>query len=668
MEEYKQNPPDASEIPFGFTEADGVHDQSWQEKFQADDLTVRTRKKISALMAAFNALWLAASFDRICTDAGIDPGELRRMYMTILELAMRAEEDAERDNYTPSATRSFNVADCAAELCYRREYLGGSTEEEKEKRRRSLARAWRERWKRTIHPAQCRNHLPFVERTPGRIVGKQRKSSSYVERMADVLAMIGRTVDRNRGRVSRYTRAAEAAVAHLRQIAEPYAPDFDYNPESKEPDPLLEEDESGEAPVDDPQYLKTLKRAIRQAKQGSAYATREEIAVRRLELHEWIDALWPDDDPEQKNAHPPSYSPSVLRNVDASKIGTAPPVEVVTKTAFPESEDCEIPAENGDSSEFKGDVNAPLKAQFSGVEYDPEPEPRGQSLSEAEATLDAFVSVGAKEVVAVVVDDALPRGENLISDDHLDVDKFRRALPYYFEHNLENPTHSVCGRPQSKLRLIQVDDCSWEVVCLLLPFAFLVAMTSPGNFQVWIALSDVIPDDEEFKAQKRRLYKKLNPKKDKKGPNGGAHGSIRWPGMLNRKPLRRYADGESPRIQLIGATPGRITSLAELDAAGLLAPLPRKATPEEVRELKTKLPVGGWPDINDYLSRAGDRSGPECGWAMAAFKRGFPRHSIIAKLKEIGPKASTRDDDYAEQTVTAAWNFLTEQVGERVVA
>jgi hypothetical protein len=289
-------------------------------------------------------------------------------------------------------------------------------------------------------------------------------------------------------------------------------------------------------------------------------------------------------------------------------------------------------------------------------------------LSEAEGTLDAFTSVGAEDVVAVVVDDTLPYGENKVSDEHLSVREFRRSLPYYLEHNLDNPTHSLCVRPRGPRRLIQVDDCSWEVVRLLLPFAFLVVMTSPGNYQVWIALADVIPDDEEFKAQKRRLYKKLNPKKDPKGANGGAHGSIRLPGTLNRKPARRYADGESPRVQLLSVQPGRKVSIAELDAAGLLAPPPKGMTPEEVRELKAKLPSGGWPDINDYLGRAGDRSGPECSWAMASFKRGFPRYAIIAKLKDIGPKASTRDDDYAEQTVDAAWNFLTEQAGERVVA
>ena len=325
------------------------------------------------------------------------------------------------------------------------------------------------------------------------------------------------------------------------------------------------------------------------------------------------------------------------------------------------AENEETPSQSTDNMSYETPLGEVL-------EYDPDPEPRGQSLAEAEAVLDAFESVGARDVVAVVVDDALPYGENKVSDDHLNVGKFRRSLPYYLEHNLEHMTHSVCGRPQGERRLIQVDDCNWEVARLLLPFAFLVAMTSPGNYQVWIALSDVISDDEEFKAQKRRLYQRLNPKKDKKGPNGGAHGSIRWPGTLNRKPSRRYADGESPRVQLIGVMLGHTVSLAALDAAGLLEPLPKKATPEKVRELKAKLPSGGWPDVNDYLSRAGDRSGAECSWAMAALKKGFPRHAVIAKLKEVGPKACTRDDDYAEQTVTAAWDFLTEQAGEKVVA
>ena len=267
-----------------------------------------------------------------------------------------------------------------------------------------------------------------------------------------------------------------------------------------------------------------------------------------------------------------------------------------------------------------------------------------------------------------VVDDTLTFGQNKVSDDHLSVEQFRRALPYYLEHNQDHDTHSLCVRPRGSRRLIQVDDCTAEEMQLLLPYAFFVAMTSPNRFQPWIALSDDIESDDEFKVLKRRFFKKLNPKKDKEKANGGANGSIRFPGSLNHKPKRRYPDGESPRVQLLSVTLGRTVSVAELEATGLLAPAPKKATPEDVRELKAKLPDGSWPDINDYLGRRGDRSGPECSWAMAALRKGWPRYLVVAKLKEIGPKARLRNDDYAEQTVAAAWNFLTEQAAESEVA
>lgn len=232
-------PPTVDDIPTGFTEADGVHAQAWEETDRAADVTIRARKKVGALAASFNAVWHAADFDRICREAGIDSGELRRVYMTILELAMRAEDQAERDGLTPGAVRRFHCADSAAELCYRREFLGDGTEEEKERRRKTLARAWRglpsvrrrqiirktlarawrERFNRTVHAAQCRNHLPLVGREPGGIVSHRRVSSVYTDRLADVLTKTAAGVDRHRGRVTRYTRAAESALAHLRPVS-----------------------------------------------------------------------------------------------------------------------------------------------------------------------------------------------------------------------------------------------------------------------------------------------------------------------------------------------------------------------------------------------------------------------------------------------------------------
>ena len=637
--------PTIDDITHGFTEADGVHEQTWEEKHQADAFTVKARKKVSALMAAFNSLWHAAGFDDICKEAGIDAGELRRMYMTILELAMRAEDHAERDGCAPSRVRRFHCPDYAAELCYRREFLRGDSEEEKEQRKKALSRAWRERWKRTIHPAQCRSHLPLVERQSGGIFGKRKVATIYTERLADVLAMIVRRADPNRGRVARYTRAAEVALNHLRQTVEPYAPDFEYTPERKDPDPLFEEDASEARPINDPPYITLLKRAVKAAKKGAAYATTAEKAARRLEMHEWLDALWPDDDPEPENAHPPSSLVGI--KVDASKIRTAPPAEVVSKTHIPEGENCDFPPENSNLSEKKGDVQTPL---FSGIEYDPEPEPRGQSKPDALAALGAFASVGVTDFKIVMVDETKPRGENCALTEDASAEAFAENMARYLERNLSKP-ESLAVRPTHTRRLIQIDDCNAEVLERLAPFCFLQELTSPANGQAWLCLSDEFADDEDFKTFRTRLLTKHKHT----GANGGAYGSTRWPGSLNKKPKRRYADGSAPRVQLLRLQPGRTVTIAELDAAGLLAPLPPKKTPKQIKEIKGRLPKG-WPDIDEFLSRhRGDRSTAEFAWACRAIELGWPRYSVEDELSRIGAKARTRTrDNYVAETVSNA--------------
>jgi hypothetical protein len=648
-------PPTINDIPHGFTEADGVHEQTWEEKHQAEPGTAKARRKVGKLAASFNAFWHAAGFDDICKEAEIDAGALRRMYMTILELAMRAEDHAERDGHTPARVRRFHCPDYTAELCYRREYLRGDTQEEKERHKRTLARAWCERWKRTVHAAQCRNHLPLVERQSGGIFGKRKVATVYTERLADVLTMTCARADPNRGRVSRFTRAAEVALNHLRHTAEPYAPDFDYDPEPKDSEPTLDEIETETEAVDDPPYIAAIRRAVKHAKKGMTAAPPEEYIARRTEMIEWIIALMPvEGDAEQKNAHLPFFSVGI--KVDAQKTEDAPPAEVVSKTHIPEGENCDFPAENSDSSEISVDVDIHHFPQFSGVEYEAEPEPRGQNLAEAEAALDACESVGVLECTAVMVDDTLPPGKNEVFSEQVTVADFRQRLERYMGHNGKNFTHSLCGRVSgikhkySTRRLIQVDDCSWEVVRLLKPFAFLVTMTSPGNYQVWLAISDVIPDHEDFKSQKRRLYQFLKPT----GANGGAHGSIRWPGTLNRKPKRRYQDGESPRVQLIGVALGRTVSIAELDAAGLLAPLPPKKTPEQIREIKGRLPQG-WPSMGEYLAKHKDRSTAEFAWSCRAIELGWPQYRVEEELARIGAKARTRTrDNYITETVANA--------------
>jgi hypothetical protein len=176
-------------------------------------------------------------------------------------------------------------------------------------------------------------------------------------------------------------------------------------------------------------------------------------------------------------------------------------------------------------------------------------------------------------------------------------------------------------------------------------------LTSPANGQAWLCLSDEIASDEDFKTPRTRLLSKLKHT----GANGGAYGSTRWPGSLNRKPKRRYADGESPRVQLLRLQPGRMVSVAELDAAGVLAPLPPTRTPEQIREIKGRLPKG-WPDFDEYLNRhRGDRSRAEFAWSCRALELGWPRYRVEEELSSIGAKARTRTrDNYATETVASA--------------
>ncbi len=615
------------------------------------------RRKVSALMAALNALWQAADFDRICKEAGIDAGELRHMYQVIVEMAMRDEDQAARDGRTLGTVRRFYCADYVAELCYRREFLPADLPEaERKTRKASLSRAWRERWKRTVHAAQCRNQLPLVERTRGRIVNKKREASTYAERLADVLAMIVRRADPNRGRVARYTRAAEVALNHLRQTAEPYAPNFDYNPPPKPSTPTLDPTEGEPEPVADPKYLCTLKRAIRQAKQGAAYAAPEEYAARRLEMHEWINALMPvEGDNEQENTHPPLHP--VEKRVDASKTGSEPSAEVVSKTTLPESEDCSFPAENGDLSEFSRDVDILTKSSFSGVEYDPEPEPRGINLSEASTAADACASVGAEHVLVVWTDETLPVGKNCAgTDEFKSVAEFQENLPRLLARNERSPVVSMAVRVRwaGETHLLQMDECAPELLERLAPFSFMQIATSRGNGQAWLAFSEALTQGQ-YDELKHRLFTRLNPTKNPEGVNGGAHGSVRWPGSLNRKPKRRYADGESPRVQLLSVQPGRTVSIAELDDAGLLAPLPPKKTPAHIREIKGRLPKG-WPDFDEYLNRhRGDRSRAEFAWSCRAIEMGWPRYRVEEELSRIGAKARTRTrDNYITETVSNA--------------
>jgi hypothetical protein len=209
------------------------------------------------------------------------------------------------------------------------------------------------------------------------------------------------------------------------------------------------------------------------------------------------------------------------------------------------------------------------------IEYEPESRPYGVSLDEAETAAAAFASVGIRYVKVVFVDDTKSQqaDNNCTLAEGVSLDEFRRRLPEYLERNSRSPVESMTVRLHFKgeTRLLQVDDCDAEVLRLLVPHSFLQFATSPGNGQAWLALGGNLTT-QEYNRLRRQLLTRLA----RTGANGGAYGSARWPGTLNRKPKRRYVDGESPRVQLLRVAYGLRVTPDELETAELLAPPPSK--------------------------------------------------------------------------------------------
>jgi hypothetical protein len=651
------NPPDTSEIPeipFGFVEGDEVHDQTWQEKYHAAEATLKARAWSSDFLAAFRTA--QAFFARECHDGlreayGADWAKvLEQSFKVYAALIDAAAEDTE----SKSKVRRFPCPAWKAQTYLSRTVMPPLDDEEFDRVSGTLARAWQRLGWTWIHKLQLISGVALFECETIEFKKNQaKKPATYTDRFTDLLLATIRKAraSRERKRVNKFDLAFQQCLKEFRE--QKLIPD--YAPEAKKPDEKAARAKAkaeAQKMTQEPtvQVEGIARRATAKAAKIVADLPGDEALAVDIALVEWITDEW------KKATGRVLPFPPVPPVEEADTTFSAAPA-TASSCASPQGQDCEFPAENDETASSSADnLSYETPAQVS-VEYDPEPEPRGQSLAEAEEALDAFESVGVLECTAVIVDDALPRGQNEVFSEQVTVAEFRRHLERYMGRNESNSTHSLCGRVSGKKhkygtrRLIQVDDCSREVVRLLMPFAFLVAMTSPGNYQVWIALSDVMPDDKEFEDQRLRLYQFLKPT----GANGGAYGSIRWPGTLNRKPSRRYADASSPRVQLLRTQPGRMVGFAELDAAGLLAPLPPKRTPEQIRKIKGRLPKG-WPDFDEFLSRhRGDRSTAEFAWSCRALELGWPRYSVEDELSRIGAKARTRTrDNYVSETVSSA--------------
>src|SRR5271157_47039 len=174
--------------------------------------------------------------------------------------------------------------------------------------------------------------------------------------------------------------------------------------------------------------------------------------------------------------------------------------------------------------------------------------------SKALAMLSAFASVGAKVFDLSITDlknndpvDGLQRRGRSLED-------MRRTIGRDLQDGERN-RHNVIIRPRSTTAiLIQLDDFSDEKAAQMQPYAFMTLRTSPGNGQVWLAVSDGPKESDEEGAKQFRTRVRRGA-----GADQSATGATRIAGSLNFK--SKYAP-DFPLVEITHTTPGRTVTIA----------------------------------------------------------------------------------------------------------
>jgi hypothetical protein len=258
---------------------------------------------------------------------------------------------------------------------------------------------------------------------------------------------------------------------------------------------------------------------------------------------------------------------------------------------------------------------------------------------QAEA-LEAFLSVGARPVEVGLKDDRDGRKGRMVRTVAFETaDRFAGALPALLA---ESDAHawSLIVRLRGE-GIVQVDDCGARAVELLSPLSFLVAETSPGNYQAWLAVAE--PEIDEIR---RRIFAGLASQG--LNGNGGAYGAMRWPGSRNHKPERGGGNG-APLVRVVSSSPGRKVTVGELGQANLLPELP-EVLPSAERPAVTFSGPQRWPDYDLCLSSKPSRSEADASFVTLSFRRGFTASEIAVKLAEVSERARG-NRRYVERTV-----------------
>jgi hypothetical protein len=292
-----------------------------------------------------------------------------------------------------------------------------------------------------------------------------------------------------------------------------------------------------------------------------------------------------------------------------------------------------------------------------------------EAVNEALRMIDTFASVGTNKIHVTKTDiNGIVQWGKPYSPDNLlkRLPAMIRVAGRLEDCDLLDKTGNVIGqaraggnlmvRPMSDTAaFIQLDDLTEANLDRVRPVAFLTVRTSPGNHQAWIAVPRFV-SDQERKDFTRRVKKQVSA-------DSSATGSVRLAGTSNFK--AKYA-GNFPKVAIIDAAPGHMTTPEALESLGLVAPPDPSPTVVRFKPSGNPGTERSWPDYERCLlgaPTASDGDGPsrshaDFTWCMMAAQRGHSIEDTANRLLEVSTKAQERarlhDEGYALVTARNA--------------
>ena len=270
------------------------------------------------------------------------------------------------------------------------------------------------------------------------------------------------------------------------------------------------------------------------------------------------------------------------------------------------------------------------------------PEKHGRGVEQAWQMLDLFASLGVGSFDLTRTDmDGQKRSYRAAQN----LEGLRRWMPSLMS-SASQCRHNLIVRPKgATAELVQLDDLRGTMLERVRRAAFLILTTSAGNHQAWVAVRECGPD----------LARRL---RQGSGADPSASGATRVAGSVNFK--RRYAP-DFPTVQILEATPRRIVTRGELQAAGLVAapdPIPVSRPVRACPNWRAK----AWPSYERCLQNAPpahhsdrpDVSRADFTFCLLAIDWGWSIEETCGRLLEKSSKARENGEGYARLTAQRA--------------